>query len=117
MNNGNDILRIIGELETVGMYVTSKEDGENVSAAELKEAYLNAANKVSQAERELKALRLSKEDGKHLSLIFDSFRLTKKALITASEGNGRQAKILMLRAQTKIPEYELRKAKSKRPNG
>jgi hypothetical protein len=116
LNNGNDVLRIIGDLETVGMYVSSKEDGENVSAAELKEAYLNAATKVSLAERELKALRISKEDGKHLSLIFDAFRLTKKALIAASEGNGRQAKILMLRAKSKIPEYELRKTKSKRPN-
>lgn len=116
MNTTNDVLRIIGDLETVGMYVTSKEDGD-VSASEMKEAYLNAATKVSQAEREMKALKLSKEDGKHLSLIFDAFRLTKKALIAASQGNGRQAKILMLRAQTKIPEYELRKAKSKRPNG
>ncbi|MGE6487755.1 hypothetical protein [Paenisporosarcina sp. NPDC076898] len=116
MNTTNDILRIIGDLGTVGAYVASKEE-DNVTAEELKEAYINAANKVSQAERELKALKLSKEDGKHLSLIRDAFQLTRKALIAASQGNGRQAEILILQAKTKVPEYELRKAKSKRPNG
>lgn len=118
MNSAKDIIQIVKDIETVGMYVSSKEEG-NVSASELKEAYENGAKKVAQAERELKALKLSKEDGKHLSLILDAIRLTRKSLIAASKGNGSQAKILMLQAKTKIPEYALRKAKSNRrsPNG
>lgn len=116
MNTTIDVLKIIEGVSTVGAYVTSKEDGD-VSAEELKEAYINAATKVSQAERELKALKLSKEDSKHLSLIRDAFRVTRRSLIVASNGNMTQAKILMLHAKSKVSEYALRKANSKRPNG
>lgn len=118
MNNAQDIARVIGDLETVGMYVTSKEVG-NVSAEELREAYLNAAKKTEQAERELRALKLSKDDAKHLSLVRDAIRLTRRSLIAASEGKGAQAKVLILQASKKSAEYAFRKAKSQRrsPNG
>lgn len=116
MNNGNDITRIIGYLETIGAYVSSQEDA-NLSHEELKQAYLNAASKVQQYERELKALKLSRTDGLHLSLIRDAFRFTRKSLIAASKGNMTQAKLLMFKANTKPTEYAYKKAKSKGPNG
>ncbi|MEK4085147.1 hypothetical protein [Psychrobacillus sp. FSL K6-1415] len=118
MNTGKDILRIIGDLETVAMYVATKEEG-NVKPEELQEAYINAANKVAQAERELKALKLSKDDSKHLFWIRDGLKLTRKALLASSKGKGSLAKLLMSEANTKIAEYAHRKSKSNRrsPNG
>ncbi|QUG41310.1 hypothetical protein KD050_18855 [Psychrobacillus sp. INOP01] len=118
MNTRKDILKIIGDLETVAMYVTTKEEG-NLKPEKLKEAYINASNKVAQAERELKALNLSRGDSKHLSWVRDGLKLTRKALIAASEGKGSLAKIFMSQANTKIAEYSLRKIKSNRksPNG
>lgn len=118
MNTEKDILKIIGDVETVAMYVTSKEEG-NVTPEELKEAYINASNKVGQAERELRALKLSRSDSKHLSWIRNGLKLTHKALIAASEGKGSLSKIFMSQANTKIAEYSHRKLKSNRrsPNG
>lgn len=118
MNTAKDIFKIIGDLETVALYVTTKEEG-NVKPEELKEAYINASNKVVQAERELKALNLSRDDSKHLTLIRDGLKQTRKALIAMSEGKGSLAKILMSQANTKMAEYTHRKSKSNKrsPNG
>jgi len=118
MSTAKDILKIIGDVETVAMYVTSKEEG-NVNPRELQEAYINASNKVAQAERELKALNLSRDDSKHLFWVRDGLKLTRKALIEMSKGNGSLAKIFMSQANTKIAEYSHRKLKSNRrsPNG
>lgn len=118
MNTAKDIFKIIGDLETVALYVTTKEEG-NVKPSELQEVYINASKEVAQAERELKALKLPRDEGKHLSWIRDGLKLTRKALIAASEGNGSLSKVFMSQASVKIAEYSHRKIKRDRksPNG
>lgn len=110
MNTLEDFQKIAAKLVAVGAEVTLKEDA-NVNPEELKATYLIAAHKVGQYEREVKALKLSKIDGKHFSLILDTFSFTFRALIAASKGNMTQSKIFMLQANKKLADYELRRAK------
>lgn len=107
MNNLQDVAAILTEVKRIGDKMTA--DSRTISTVEdAKAIFRQAERSLSQLQTQLNALKLSREDRKHLRLLRKGVAIALKANQLGAKGKYGQAQLKGVEAAGLIVEYTRR---------
>jgi len=92
-------------LKDLYIEIADKENSISINKEDLKQIYLDAAEKVGQGERTIREMKFNDSDAKGIKAILEAFRFMRKMYIAYANGQPTKAKRYFTRYLQSVEKY------------